>query len=71
MLKWIQSIITKGLIVYIITLAVCFKVWDIYVLYNTNHFNYVCNNKGQLFKSATLGSKVFVKNQHDTCINGD
>jgi len=37
MLKWIQNIITKGLVIYIITLAVSFKVWDIYVLYNNNH----------------------------------
>jgi len=71
MMKWIQNIITKGLVVYILTLVVCFKVWDIYVVYNTNHFNYVCNAKGQLFKSATPGSKVFVKKQHETCINGE
>ena len=71
MMKWIQNIFTKGLIVYIISLAVCFKVWDIYALYNVNHFNYICNTKGQLFESATPGSKVFVRKQHETCIKGE
>ena len=52
MMKWIQNIFTKGLIVYIISLAVCFKVWDIYALYNVNHFNYICNTKGQLFEEC-------------------
>lgn len=71
LLKWIQSIITKGLVIYIITLAVSFQVWNIYVIYNTNHLNYVCNAKGQLFESATPDSKVFVRKQHETCINGE
>ncbi len=70
LLKWIQSIITKGLVIYIITLAVSFQVWDIYVLYNNNHYNYVCNNKGKLFKSAKPNSNVFIKQQHEVCING-
>lgn len=70
LLKWIQSIITKGLVIYIITLAVSFQVWDIYVLYNNNHYNYVCNNKGKLFKSAKPNSNVFIKQQHEICING-
>ena len=69
--KWIQSIITKGLVIYIITLVVCIKVWDIVVVHNTNHFNYICNEKGKLFKSATTNSKVFVKQQYETCINGE
>jgi predicted permease len=71
MLKCIQNIITKGLVVYLITIAVCFKIWDIAVVHNTNYFNYVCNAKGQLFESATPGSKVFVRKQHETCINGE
>lgn len=70
LLKWIQSIITKGLVVYIITLAVSFQIWDIYVLYNDNHYNYVCNDKGKLFKSAKPNSNVFIKQQHEVCING-
>ena len=71
MLKWIQNIITKGLVVYLITIAVCFKIWDITVVHNANNFNYICNDKGRLFESATPGSKVFVRKQHETCINGD
>tara|TARA_R110002020_G_scaffold329024_1_gene544959 strand:- start:389 stop:610 length:222 start_codon:yes stop_codon:yes gene_type:complete len=71
MLKWIQSIITKGLVIYIITLAVSFKVWDIYVLYNDNHYNYVCNDKGKLFKSAKPNSNVFIQQRHEICINGE
>tara|TARA_R110000744_G_scaffold146521_1_gene259381 strand:+ start:690 stop:917 length:228 start_codon:yes stop_codon:yes gene_type:complete len=70
MMKWIQSIVTKGLVIYVITLVVCFKVWDIVVVYNANHFNYVCNEKGRLFESATPNSKVFIK-QHEACINGE
>ena len=70
MIKWIHDIFTKGVVVYIITLAVCFKVWDIYVLYNTNHFNYVCE-KGKLYKSATPNSNVFIKQIHQMCINGE
>tara|TARA_R110000782_G_scaffold34481_1_gene82342 strand:+ start:338 stop:559 length:222 start_codon:yes stop_codon:yes gene_type:complete len=71
MLKWIQNIFTKGLVVYILTLVVCFKMWDIYVTHNTNNFNYVCNEKGYLFKSATPNSKVFIKQQHEMCLNGE
>ena len=71
MLKWIQSIITKGLVIYIITLAVSFKVWDIYVLYNDIHYNYVCNDKGKLFKSAKPNSNVFIQQRHEICINGE
>ena len=71
MLKWIQNIITKGLVVYLITIAVCFKIWDMAVVHNANNFNYICNDKGRLFESATPGSKVFVRKQHETCINGE
>tara|TARA_R110000851_G_scaffold126610_1_gene258175 strand:- start:406 stop:630 length:225 start_codon:yes stop_codon:yes gene_type:complete len=71
MIKIIQGIITKGLVIYLITIAICFKAWDIYTIHNENHFNYVCNKKGQLFKSATPSSKVFVKQQHEMCLNGE
>ena len=67
-MKIIQTIITKGLVIYLITIAVCFKIWDIAVVHNTNHFNYLCNQKGQLFKSATPSSNVFIKMQHETCM---
>jgi hypothetical protein len=68
MIKIIQTIITKGLVIYLITIAVCFKVWDIYTVHNENHFNYVCNEKGKLFKSATPNSNVFIKMQHQDCM---
>tara|TARA_R100000781_G_C3980203_1_gene93238 strand:+ start:44 stop:271 length:228 start_codon:yes stop_codon:yes gene_type:complete len=71
MIKWIQNIVTKGVVVYIITLAVCFKIWDIYVVYNTNDYTYLCQ-KGKLYKSATPESKnVFIKQIHQVCINGE
>ena len=68
MYKIIQSIVTKGLVIYLITIVVCFKMWDIYTIHNKNHFNYVCNKKGKLFKSATPSSNVFIKMQHETCM---
>jgi len=71
MRKTIQSIITKGLVIYLITIAVCFKMWDMYVSYNVDHYNYICNGNDKLFKSATPGSQVFIKQNHETCLNGE
>ena len=62
LLKWIQSIITKGLVIYIITLAVSFQVWNIYVIYNTNHLNLMSATlKASCLKAPHPDSKVFVK----------
>lgn len=58
--KWVQSIITQGFIIYLITIAVSFKVWDIYVEYTQDKYNYECK-KQILFKSATPDSYVFIK----------
>jgi len=71
MLKWIQSIVTKNLVIYLITIAVCFKMWGLYVTYNANHSNYICNDKGVLFESASPDSNVFIKRKYEVCINGD
>ena len=71
MRKIIQSIITKGLVIYLITIAVCFKMWDMYTSYNVDNYNYVCNSNNKLFKSATPGSQVFVHQNHETCLNGE
>ena len=59
------------MVIYLITIAVCFKMWDIYAAYNANHSNYVCNEKGVLFESARPGSNVFIKRKFENCLNGE
>ena len=71
MMKWMQSIVTKGFVVYIITLIVIFQVWNIYKINNKNDYNYICSKKGNLFKSATPESDVYIKVMHQQCINGE
>jgi len=71
MMKWMQSIVTKGFVVYIITLIVSFQVWNIYKATNTNSYNYICSKKGNVFKSATPDSNVYIKVMHQQCINGE
>mgnify|MGYP000271026861 FL=1 len=69
--KWMQNIVTKGFVVYIITIIVCFQIWDIYKANSKNDYNYICSKKGNLFKSATPDSNVYIKVIHSKCINGE
>jgi len=69
--KWMQNIVTKGFVIYIITIIVCFQIWDIYKANSKNEYNYICSKKGNLFKSATPDSKVYIKVIHSKCRNGE
>ncbi len=71
MMKWLQNIVTKGFVVYIITIVVCFQIWDIYKANSKNDYNYICSKKGNVFKSATPNSNVYIKVIHQQCINGE